>query len=71
MTQKEREDRFIEQCRKNFGSLSYESELLLRYGYAAGATELGRIAYAHGKQVQRDNVLVALGSVAATKDDPQ
>ena len=64
MTQKDREDRFIERCKKEFGALTWESELLLRYGYAAGANELGRVAYAEGIDAQRDRVLDALGASA-------
>jgi hypothetical protein len=62
MTQKDREDRFIEKCRKNFGGLTWESELLLRYGFAAGAAELGKVAYAAGVETQREAVLDALGA---------
>lgn len=64
MTDKEREERFIEKCKKDFGTLTWESELLLRYAYAAGAAELGRVAYAEGVEVQRDRVLDALGASA-------
>lgn len=64
MTDKEREERFIEKCKKDFGTLTWESELLLRYGYAAGATELGRVAFTEGVEVQRDRVLDALGASA-------
>lgn len=67
MTQKEHEDRFIERCRKKFGGLTFESELLLRYGFAAGADELGTIAYASGVETQRGAVLDALGAVASKK----
>lgn len=58
------EDRFIEACREEFGGLTFEAELLLRYGYAAGAREVGRIAYANGQTVQRLRVLDALGAAA-------
>ena len=64
MTDKEREDRFIERCKKDFGTLTWESELLLRYAYAAGASELGRVAFAEGVEVQRHRVLDALGASA-------
>ena len=64
MTQKDREDRFIERCKKEFGVLTWESELLLRYGYAAGADEMGNAAYAEGVDVQRNRVLDALGATA-------
>lgn len=64
MTQKDREDRFVDQCKKEFGTLTWESELLLRYGYSAGADELGRVAYAEGVDAQRANVLQALGAAA-------
>ena len=62
MTQKDHEDRFIEQYRKNIGTPTWESELLLRYGFAAGAQELGRVAYASGVDAQRTQVLEALGA---------
>lgn len=62
MTQKDHEDRFIEKCRKDIGTLTYESELLLRHGFSAGAQELGRVAYACGINEQRDKVLDALGA---------
>jgi hypothetical protein len=63
VTQKEREDRFIERCRKDLGSkLTWESELLLRYGFAAGASELGVVAYAAGVETQRASVLAVLGA---------
>lgn len=64
MTQKDREDRFIERCKKEFGTLTWESELLLRYGYSVGADELGCVAYAEGIDAQRDRVLDALGATA-------
>jgi hypothetical protein len=64
MTQKEREDRFIEKCRKDFGVLTYEAELLLRYGFSAGADELGYVAYAEGIEAQRARVLGALGAAS-------
>ena len=57
--QKDREDRFIERCKKEFGTLTWESELLLRYAYAAGANELGRAAFAEGN----DPIGVALTKV--------
>ena len=63
MTQKEREDHFIEDCRKKFGSLTYEAELLLRYGYAIGADDLSKAAYAEGVAAQRTAVLSALGAM--------
>ena len=64
MTQKDHENRFIERCKKEFGTLTWESELLLRYGYAAGATELGDVAYKEGVEIQRERVLDALGATA-------
>ena len=70
MTQRERENHFIERCKKAFGVLTWESELLLRYGLSAGAEELGRVAYDEGMHVQRTQVLDALGAVAR-KDRPQ
>ncbi len=69
MTQKDREDRFIEKCRKDFGVLTYESELLLRYGFGAGADELGYVAYTEGIEDQRSRVLGALGA-ASYKERP-
>jgi hypothetical protein len=69
MTQKDREDRFIEKCRKDFGVLTWESELLLRHGFAAGAAELGKVAYAAGIERQREDVLDALGA-ASRKETP-
>jgi len=52
VTQKEREDRFIDRCRKEIGTLTSSAELLLRYGFAAGI------------DAQRETVLGALGAVA-------
>ena len=67
MTKKDREDRFIEQCRKDFGALTTEAELLLRYGYMAGADEMGGVAYINGVTAQRHLVLDALGAVESKK----
>ena len=67
MTLKEREHAFIEQCRKDFGALSAESEMLLRYAFSRGAQEVGRVSYAGGERAQRDRVLAALG--AASKEE--
>lgn len=67
MTERDREDRFIERCKKDFGKLTYESELLLRYGYSAGASELGQVAYVEGVEAQRDRVLDALGAASKRK----
>jgi hypothetical protein len=64
MTQKDHEDRFIEKCRKDFGALTWESELLLRYGFSTAAAELGRIAYAEGMEAQRSQVLDVLGAAS-------
>lgn len=64
MTLKERENHFIEECRKDFGALTWESELLLRYAFSRGAQKVGRVAYAGGMQAQRDRVLEALGASA-------
>ncbi len=64
MTQKEREDRFIDRCRQEIGTLTYEAELLLRYGFSAGADELSTVAYTAGIDAQRETVLGALGAVA-------
>lgn len=70
MTRQAREDRFIAQCKKEFGSLSWEAELLLRYGFAAGAAELSNVAYVAGVESQRKNVLDALGAVSSNKEEP-
>lgn len=70
MTLKERENRFVEECRKDFGVLTWESELLLRYAFARGAQEVGRAAYAGGVQAQREHVLAALGA-ASQEEIPQ
>lgn len=67
MTERDREDRFIERCKQDFGTLTWESELLLRYGYSAGASELGKIAYVEGVEAQRVRVLDALGASAQKK----
>ena len=66
MTLKDREDHFIAKCREDFGSLTWEAELLLRHGFAAGAAELDRDAYREGIQAQRAVVLGALGATPAT-----
>lgn len=70
MTLKEREDRFVDECRKDFGNLTWESELLLRYAFARGAQEVGRVAYAGGVEAQRARVLGAIGAAAA-RDEVQ
>lgn len=70
MTDKEREDRFVEQCRKDLGTLTWESELLLRYGFSAGARELSRVAYAEGVDAQRSTVLAALGAAPRKESSP-
>lgn len=67
MTLKERENLFINECRKDFGALTWESELLLRYGFSRGAQEMGRVSYKGGMQVQRESVLEALGAAAKDK----
>ena len=64
MTERDREDRFIERCKQDFGTLTWESELLLRYAYSSGASELGQIAYVEGVEAQRNQVLDALGASA-------
>ena len=65
VTPKEREDRFVAQLRKESGGvLSWESELLLRHGFAAGANELSRVAYTAGIEAQQAAVLDVLGAVA-------
>lgn len=67
MTNKDRENCFIEKCREDFGALPWETELLLRYGCAAGASEHIRLAYQAGLLDQRDRVLGALNATAATE----
>ncbi len=62
MTLRVREDHFILQCQKDFGKLTWESELLLRYGYAAGARDMGHVAYEAGVDEQRQRVLDVLGA---------
>lgn len=65
VTPKEREDWFVAQLRKESGGvLSWESELLLRHGFAAGANELSRVAYTAGIEAQQAAVLDVLGAVA-------
>jgi hypothetical protein len=68
VTIKEREDRFIERCRKEFGGLSWESEQLLRWGFGSGALELSEAAYVAGMAAQRTNVLAALGAAAEKQE---
>ena len=63
MTLKEREDRFIETCKESM-PVTFESEILLRFGYSSGARELDEVAYARGMEVQRARVLGALGAMA-------
>jgi len=62
MTLREREDRFIEKCRKDFGSLGFETEQLLRYGFSEGAQELDNAAFVEGVAVQQIRVLQAFGA---------
>lgn len=62
MMLKELEDSFIERSRRDFGGLTPESEMLLRYAYATGAQELGLIAHRQGVNAQRERVLEALGA---------
>lgn len=62
MTMRVREDHFILQCLKEFGGLTWESELLLRYGYAAGARDMGHIGYDAGGDERRQRVLSLLGA---------
>jgi hypothetical protein len=62
VTLREREDRFIEKCKKDFGGLTWESEMLLRHGFASGAQELADAAYVAGVDAQREHVLGALGA---------
>lgn len=61
MTLKEREDRFIKKCEKDFGKLTFESEQLLRYGFSNGASELDQAAFAEGVEAQQARALKALG----------
>ena len=67
MTERDRENAFIERCKQDLGTLTWESELLLRYGYAAGTSELGQIAYVKGVEAQRERVLDALGAASKKK----
>lgn len=67
MTLKEREDRFIKKCEKDFGKMTFESEQLLRYGFSQGAQELDRAAFVEGVGHQKAKVLEALG-VAPEKE---
>jgi hypothetical protein len=62
MTIKARENRFIETCKNNFGPLTFEAELLLRWGFLQGAQEVGNVAYLEGMDEQRTKVLDALGA---------
>ena len=62
MTLKEREDRFVAKCRKDFKDLSFETEQLLRYGYSQAALELSPIAFYDGTEYQRELTLAALGA---------
>ena len=64
VTLKVREDWFVAQFRKECGVLSWQSERLLRHGFAAGANELSRVAYTAGIESQQAAVLDALGAVA-------
>lgn len=68
MTLKERENRFIAECKKDFGNLTWESEMLLRYAFAKGAQEVGHVAYAGGMEAQRAIVLKALGAAPSAKE---
>jgi len=65
MTLKEHENHFIERCRKEFGALAFDAEMLLRYAYTAGANELGTLRFYEGVDTQRDAVLAALGAMSA------
>jgi hypothetical protein len=63
MTLQEHENYFIERTRKEFGGvMTPETEMLLRYAYATGATELGTLRFHEGVDVQRERVLAALGA---------
>lgn len=61
MTLRVREDHFILRCKKDFGRLTWESELLLRFGYAAGARDMGHVAYDADADERRQRVLHVLG----------
>jgi len=67
LTLKDREDLFIENCRKTFGRLTFEAEALLRHGYGCGARELESVARAAGIDEQQERVLMALGAHPAAK----
>jgi hypothetical protein len=69
MTLQERENRFIQECRKNFGTLTFEAEQLLRWGFSRGAEELSHAGFLHGVRAQRGYVLEALGA-APQKYEP-
>lgn len=64
MTCKDHENRFIEHFKKKSGSLSWELELALRVGFAAGASIMGDAAWQDGYASHRTEVLDALGAVA-------
>lgn len=70
MTRKDLENRFIEQCKKDFGSLTWEHELIFRYGFAAGASALGDAAWGDGYATHRAEVLDAIGAVARPEKKP-
>lgn len=59
------EDIFIADCNSKFGNLTFEAEMLLRYGYSTGATVASRIAYDDGTEDQRRKVLEALGAASS------
>lgn len=61
MTLKVRVDQFILQCKKDFGRLTWEFELLLRYGYSAGARDMGHVAY-NGGIDERQHMLSIFGA---------
>lgn len=67
MTLKEREDRFIDQLKGDGHPMTFESEILLRYGFGAGARELKEAAFEAGVEHQRGTVLASLGAVPARR----
>jgi hypothetical protein len=69
MTRKDYEDAFIERCKKENGfRMTFETEILLRYGYSEGAAEMGRIGFVAGVTRQKADVLAALGAASVDVD---
>jgi hypothetical protein len=67
VTIKEREDRFIEETKADGIPMTFETEMIMRYAYSRGASELERVAFDDGAEHQRLNVLAALGAVPAKR----